>query len=171
MMAQVIHTLCDWHLAKKEEETPGRPRIIPIVGLKKSYIDLCDTCHDELLGGPLAQLQALGAELGRREDESRPPVSAGGKSKQPKLPLGEDGKIPCPIKGCTWSALKRGSFRYHFAEQHNISLAVWEGRNGKSVEGHTINEYCDDEGCEAGFTTPQGKGAHMSREHGYTGVS
>lgn len=157
-MATVITRLCDWHLAKKEEEVAGSPRSIPVFGVKKPLIDLCDDCYQQQVQVHVEALAALAQELGRREDESQGPIAT---PARPKRDL-----IPCPA-GCSNYAASRHSYRDHMADVHDVTLAVWEGRNGKTVDGLPITVYCDYDDCEAGFSTPQGKGAHMSHEHGY----
>ncbi len=155
-MAQEIVTWCDWHL-NTGDKFPGAPRTVVLDAGKPMVMDLCDGCDKELL----QPLRDVVKEIGRPADStSRPPLGA--------EPSKSKNKIPCPEEGCNYLARGRSSFRSHFPDVHHVSLPVWEARNGHSIEGEEIKFFCDFD-CEAGFTTPQGKGAHMSFEHGYTG--
>lgn len=168
-MAQVISTLCDWHLAKKDEQVSGTPRRIPLEGLRKPAIDLCDACYEERIQQHVTVLAALGEELGRREDASTPPINFNQKRRRTREDVPTDQLVQCPFKGCEHKVINRGALREHCTSEHGKSLAIIEGELGFSAEGQKIEHYCTT--CPAGFTTAQGLGAHRHTEHGEAGTS
>lgn len=155
-MAQEIVRWCDNHLIRHDEKVPGRDRTLTLDGVDYSA-DLCDPCDKEIFG-PLRE--CIGDEILRKSG-----TAARGPINNPK----DTSKLRCPETGCSYSAKSKTSFRTHMPDAHGVSLPVYEGRRGYNIEGEKITHYCDYGDCEGGFTTPQGKGAHMAAEHGYTG--
>lgn len=171
-MAQEVITWCDPHLAKKDERVPGKPRTIFVDGGKPKVVDMCDPCDKEIL----QPVRDLLAEFGRNSDAApRPPINPGG-NKRGRKPH-PDNVLTCPFEDCKdgpdgspYTAGTRTSMRTHFLDTHDVSLPVWEGRNGKSIDGQEIRFRCvgkvGSRKCEAGFTTSQGKASHEFAEHG-----
>lgn len=172
-MAEEIVRWCDWHLINKDERVPAQLRRVPLPGRsKKELVDLCDPCNQERIEVHIEAVRQLLDEYGRTENAKTPPItpgSTGGKRGRKPHP---DNVISCPMpdKCGGYTAGTRTSMRTHFLDAHDVSLPVWEGRNGTSLEGNKIEFYCSgkvgQKKCEAGFTTSQGKASHEYSEHG-----
>lgn len=160
-MAQEIVTWCDRHM-DRDERVPGTPRFVAVDPKKPVVSDLCDTCDKEVL----QPIRDFIAEFGRPADQASGPINPSN-PKRRYVSATPENSINCPEEGCSYFARSKSSFRDHMQTEHNVSLAVYEGKRGITITGEEVKYYCDS--CPAGFTTPQGRGAHMSSEHGYTG--
>lgn len=146
-MAQQIVTWCDWHM-ERDERVPGTTRSVAIEGPPK-LIDACDPCWKEH-GQPLAEFAAA---LGR-------PDSDGPLSSAPMVPTRKAMQAIHPQYSCPECGLEltRQGLRSHLKGQHDIVMAVIEGRQGHTFAGEPTTEYC---ACGAGFTTGTGVSAHI----------
>lgn len=164
-MAQEIVTWCDPHL-DEDERVYGTRRQIALNGQAPKVLDVCDDCEKEILGPVLTALELYGRS-------PKAPPGSGSKKKRKEQESSQQSRaqegMSCPVPDCETDQVfhDRSTIRGHVRSIHDEDLPVLEARAGKTVEGLTIKFLCEEPNCEAGFATPQGRGAHMSHRHGY----
>jgi hypothetical protein len=170
----ILRTWCDVCLAKDQNEegielpplhlVPGKPRVVA----------LCEVHRKELFD-PLVELLK---EHGQPVDPDGNPTPGVRGHYQPRrgqrsTPANErklaEGGVPCPFPGCGMVSKSRPSLQHHTTRMHQVSLDTLEAAPPGEVETVAAlpKAYeCPD--CERTFETPQGRGAHRARAHGYT---
>lgn len=160
MMAQVIRTLCDEHLARDEEvdgATFSLSLRLPGEREQTFDVDLCDVCVK-----PLLELREWLAEKGRKQSRPYKQRSAAGNgvdkpaTSKPATATPADAAedTVCPICGYEAGGLEPVKYvTKHMRQQHGTSLAEYRGEPLPFV--------C--EICDAGFTSKSALGAHKAR--------
>lgn len=143
-MAKEIVAWCDVCL-QDEVQTTASTHQLTLSG-KTHELDLCET-HDKEL---LEPIRLLLAEAGQ-------PVQKQSKS--------DDGRVACSICGKqlkTRDTLSKHVRRMHSTDEQLAAVS----RTIEAEEAAGAKPYdCPD--CDSSFETPQGRGAHRSRAHGY----
>lgn len=140
-MAKQIITYCDPCL-REETQVLATTVTIAIDGNRPLMLDLCETHEKELVAPLYELLMDAGAPV--RADE-----------------------LTC--QSCGKAYKKRESLRKHVERHHGAGAAAPSSPQGQldiSSTGDEPKPYdCPD--CDSSFSTPQGRGAHRSRAHGY----
>lgn len=145
MMAQVILSLCDLHMAR-DEQVPGIPWVVslgqgPARPLVRT-VDLCDDCAKTM-----RELHDLLDRYGRKSDAPMPSPSLA-PSKQPD---------PHKCPACAYVAPNRSALSSHARNKHDTSLA--------ELAGEPTPYECPARGCGRAFNRPQGVSIHVRRSH------
>lgn len=152
-MAKHIIATCDACTAEGLEDTTATAYRLTLEAVTRE-IDLCERHELDLLA-PLRKLL----------DEHGQPVAV----EQPRQPASSTPRVACP--DCGKQLKTRDSLAKHLKRIHGKMLSeLDDGDQAKLIELDIDDAdqkpyECPD--CHQRFATPQGKGAHRSRAHGY----